>query len=418
MNYELSLTSSDFLQENFFTSEDVVSEYVELPTQSRFNQFYKVKRFGRWFLLKGLKTEYTLDAMYVSLLKKEFELSVELSHPNIVTTILKEDNPRIGPAILMEYIDGMTLGEFLATNPTAEQRKKILFQLLDAMQYFHSKQITHRDLKPSNILVTHNGNNLKIIDFGLADADNYAIFKQGAGTRSYAAPEQMTSGAMVDCRTDIYSFGLILKEIFPNKYRSIVNRCTQTNPAKRYADVADILRTIRRQEQLRKLVLPIALGVLLLIVPFAILFNRPATANVETIENIVAESSNTYSNSQQAMIDEAFAGIDKIYRPYMDSLTQGLFVYQEFAIVSLIQKNNLHGDLLQSFLQQIPADSPFYGSFMSSFTGYFSNEYFYPADELSKQLPSFLKEHNEGRISDSEFEKLYAEYNKLANSLR
>ena len=129
----------------------------------------------------------------------------------------------------------------------------------------------------------------------------------------------------------------------------------------------------------------------------------------------MAESSNTYSNSQQAMIAEAFAGIDKIYRPYMDSLTQGLFVYQEFAFVSLSQKSNLQVELLQSFLQQIPADSPFYGSFMASFTGYVANEYFYPADELCKQLPSFFTEHNEGRISDSEFEKLYAEYDELLN---
>lgn len=416
MNNEL--TSSDFLEENFFTAEDSVSEYVELTTQSRFNQFYKVKRFGRWFILKGLKPEYASEAIYVSLLKKEFELSAELSHPNIVVTILKEDNPRIGPAIMMEYIDGMTLNEFLATNPTVEQRQKVVLQLLDAMQYIHSKQITHRDLKPSNILITRNGLNVKIIDFGLADADNYAIFKQPAGTVSYAAPEQMTSGAMIDCRTDIYSFGLILKEIFPNKYRSIVNRCTQTNPAKRYADVADILRTIRRQEQLRKLVLPIAFGGVLLIVPFAILFNRPATANVETIENIVAESSNTYSNSQQAMIDEAFTEIDKIYRPYMDSLKQGLFLYQEFASLSLVQKSKTQGELLQTYLQQIPSDSPFYGNFMASFTGYFTNEYFYPADELYKQLPSFFKEHNEGRISDSEYEKLYTTYNKLANSLQ
>ena len=102
----------------------------------------------------------------------------------------------------------------------------------------------------------------------------------------------------------------------------------------------------------------------------------------------------------------------------MDSLTQGLFVYQEFAFVSLSQKSNLQVELLQSFLQQIPADSPFYGSFMSSFTGYVANEYFYPAEELCKQLPSFFTEHNEGRISDSEFEKLYAEYDELANSLR
>lgn len=400
MNNEL--TSSDFLEENFFTAEDSASEYVELTTQSRFNQFYKVKRFGRWFILKGLKPEYASEAIYVSLLKKEFELSAELSHPNIVVTILKEDNPRIGPAIMMEYIDGMTLNEFLATNPTIEQRQKVVLQLLDAMQYIHSKQITHRDLKPSNILITRNGLNVKIIDFGLADADNYAIFKQPAGTVSYAAPEQMVSGTTIDCRTDIYSFGLILKEIFPNKYRSISHRCTQSAPSHRYANAADIQHAIHRQTQLRKLILPIILSVLLLTALFFLLFNRTNDAT-------------TYSDPQQMMIDEAFTEIDKIYRPYMDSLEQGLFLYQEFASLSLIQKSKPLGELQQSYLQQIPADSPFYGNFIASVTGYFTNEYFYPADELCKQLPSFFKEHNEGRISDSEYEKLYAEYDELHN---
>lgn len=400
MNNEL--TSSDFLEENFFTAEDSVSEYVELTTQSRFNQFYKVKRFGRWFILKGLKPEYASEAIYVSLLKKEFELSAELSHPNIVVTILKEDNPRIGPAIMMEYIDGMTLNEFLATNPSTQQRQKVVLQLLDAMQYIHSKQITHRDLKPSNILITRNGLNVKIIDFGLADADNYAIFKQPAGTVSYAAPEQMVSGSTIDCRTDIYSFGLILNEIFPKKYGTIVRKCTQSDPSKRYANAADIQHAIHRQTQLRKLMLPIILSVLLLTALFFLLFNSTNDAT-------------TYSDPQQMMIDEAFTEIDKIYRPYMDSLEQGLFLYQEFASLSLIQKSKPLGELQQSYLQQIPADSPFYGNFIASVTGYFTNEYFYPADELCKQLPSFFKEHNEGHISDSEFEKLYAEYDELHN---
>lgn len=400
MNNEL--TSSDFLQENFFTAEDNITEYFEITTQSKYNTFYKIKRFGRWFLLKGLKPEYATQPLYVSLLKKEFELSAELSHPNIVVTLLKEDNPRIGPAIMMEYIDGVTLDQFLATNPTTEQRQKVVMQLLDAMQYFHSKQITHRDLKPSNILITHNGFNVKIIDFGLADADNYAIFKQPAGTISYAAPEQMVSGSTIDCRTDIYSFGLILREIFPKRYSAIARKCTQSTPSKRYANAADIQHAIHRQTQLRKLMLPAILGVLLLILPFSLLLNRTNDAT-------------TYSNPQQAMIDEAFTEIDKIYRPYMDSLTQGLFVYREFALVSLSQKSNLQVELLQSFLQQIPADSPFYGSFMSSFTGYAANEYFYPCNELEEKLPSFFEEHNEGRISDSEFEKLYAEYDELLN---
>ena len=128
--------------------------------------------------------------------------------------------------------------------------------------------------------------------------------------------------------------------------------------------------------------LPIILSVLLLTALFFLLFNRTNDAT-------------TYSDPQQMMIDEAFTEIDKIYRPYMDSLEQGLFLYQEFASLSLIQKSKPLGELQQSYLQQIPADSPFYGNFIASVTGYFTNEYFYPADELCKQLPSFFKEHNE-----------------------
>ena len=399
MNKEL--TSSDFLQENFFTVADTVTEYVDLPILSRFNQFYKVKRFGRWFVLKGLKPEFTSDAMYVSLLKKEFDLSVELDHPNIVTTLLKEDNSLLGPAILMEYIDGMTLDEFLATNPTSKQRQKIVDQLLDAMQYFHSKQITHRDLKPSNILITRNGLNVKIIDFGLADADSYAIFKQGAGTKSYAAPEQLQQNATVDCRADIYSFGLILREIFPKRYGSILHRCTQVNPSRRYSDVAQIQKAIFRHQQVRKLLLPIILLFFIIALPIGLLFQQSTLSDV-------------YPDSQQLMLDNAYAEIDVLYLPYIDSLQQGLFHYREFAALSLSSKTTRQGLIMNSYLQQIPTDIPFYGNFMSSFVGYAANNYYNAAASIYESLPSFFEEYRERRITDDEYQRLYGEFVRLS----
>ena len=399
MNKEL--TSSDFLQENFFTAEDTVTEYVELSIQSRFNQFYKVKRFGRWFVLKGLKPEFTADAMYVSLLKKEFDLSVELDHPNIVITLLKEDNSLLGPAILMEYIDGMMLDEFLATNPNSKQRQKIVNQLLDAMQYFHSKQITHRDLKPSNILITHNGLNVKIIDFGLADADSYAIFKQGAGTKSYAAPEQIQQNTKVDCRADIYSFGLILCEIFPKRYSSIVHRCTYVDSSCRYSDVTQIQKAIFRHQQVRKSLLPIILLFFIIALPMGLLFQQSTLSDV-------------YSDSQQLMLDNAYAEIDALYLPYMDSLQQGLFHYREFAALSLSSKTTRQGLILNSYLQQIPTDIPFYGNFMSSFVGYAANNYYNAAASIYESLPSFFEEHRKKRITDDEYQRLYDEFVRLS----
>ena len=145
----------------------------------------------------------------------------KLNHPNIVHFLSLEDIPNLGVAIVMEYIDGVTLKDFLATNPNDKVRHKIIFELLDALNYMHSKQIIHRDIKPSNILITHNGNNVKIIDFGLSDSDDYTVFKVSSGTLAYASPEQLTPNSIVDNRTDIFSFGKILQLLFPTKYSKI-----------------------------------------------------------------------------------------------------------------------------------------------------------------------------------------------------
>ena len=84
-----------------------------------------------------------------------------------------------------------------------DTQKKIAEELMDAVGYLHSKGIVHRDLKPENILITRNGEHLKLIDFGLADSDSYAILKQPAGTSGYMSPEQKVT-AVADVRNDIY----------------------------------------------------------------------------------------------------------------------------------------------------------------------------------------------------------------------
>ncbi len=86
-------------------------------------------------------------------------------------------------------------------------------------------QVVHRDLKPSNMMVTRNGSVLKLIDFGLADADSYAILKEPAGTDGYVSPEQQKGGP-TDVRNDIYSVGVILDKMKLNlSYRLGLKRC-------------------------------------------------------------------------------------------------------------------------------------------------------------------------------------------------
>ena len=162
----------------------------EIETKG-YSSLHTATYLGKKVILKGLKPEFKNERFYQDLLKKEFEISRSLDHPNIVKTIDFQNIPILGDCIVMEYIEGLTLTEFIEGHKVTKSQnrkeknvyEKIFNELLDAMEYFHSKQIIHRDLKPSNILITNNGNNVKIIDFGLSDADDYVILKQAAGTR-------------------------------------------------------------------------------------------------------------------------------------------------------------------------------------------------------------------------------------------
>ncbi len=242
-------SSSGEVTSSFENISDVFTAYSEIPS-SGFNRLYKAKRYGKWFVLKGLKPEFQRKAVYNELLTKEFELGVQMDHPNIAHTFSFETDPVAGPCIVMEYVDGCTLKEFLLQKPSAAVRRKIAKEVLSAMSYFHGKQIIHRDLKPDNILITHNGHNVKIIDFGLADTDYHGVFKQPAGSDKYAAPEQKSGGVALDCRADIYAFGVILRQIFPHAYQGVARKCTQPDREKRFGNAEEILQRMERRQRL------------------------------------------------------------------------------------------------------------------------------------------------------------------------
>lgn len=344
---EQESSSSGIVQNEFLTAEDTLTSYSELAC-SGFNRIFKIKRSGKWFLLKGLKPEIRNNPTYLELLKKEFALTSQFDHQNIVKAIAKENDARIGPAILMEYIDGDTLDVFLKKNPSKAIRQKIITELLDALQYIHSKQTIHRDIKPSNILITHNGSNVKIIDFGLSDADGYAILKQAAGTKKYAAPEQLVAPKEVDCRTDIFAFGKMLQLIFPNKYTAIAKRCTQTDREKRYDNIHQVKKAIKRRQRLPYVVVGILLSIVALLPSAVFMYEKnvvqPTSVIVQKIDTVVIEKRDTvvvekqvqgYTSSEQAIIDKAYRDISAMLQPAFQAIDKGEIVYYEIAHAQL-----------------------------------------------------------------------------------
>ena len=144
----------------------VISEcYVSMSGHAR---MFTAVRYGKRYVLKCLKTDFRYTPVYRQALMKEFEIGLQLDHPNICRTISMEQVGDLGECIVMEYVDGETLEAAVKGGKmTEEVVHKIAAQLLDAMEYMHAKQIVHRDIKPSNIMLTHRGGDVKLMDSSL-----------------------------------------------------------------------------------------------------------------------------------------------------------------------------------------------------------------------------------------------------------
>ncbi len=210
-----------------------------------YSKFYTVISGGRKLFLKAINHENGSTTENISRLEREYKLFERLyGNEHIVRCIDLRNDPQVGLCIVMEFVDGMTLAEFLATSPSVNEKKRILRELLDAVAFIHSHQVVHNDLKPENILITRNGHSVKLIDFGYADCD-FSVDKATGGTKSYASPELLESGD-IDGKSDIYSIGFIIKELFPHRYKLIAGKCQRGDANRRYPKVWDIAKAIRR----------------------------------------------------------------------------------------------------------------------------------------------------------------------------
>lgn len=190
-------------------------------------------RLGRRVAIKILRPDLATDPTFQARFRREAQSAASLNHPNIVSvydtgqdTLQPEgDNGEpavVVPYIVMEYVDGMTLRQLLASGRRLlpERALEIAAGILSALDYAHRHGIVHRDIKPANVMLTRTGD-VKVMDFGIARAinDSGSTMTSASavmGTAQYLSPEQ-ARGEIVDARSDLYSTGVVLFELLTGR---------------------------------------------------------------------------------------------------------------------------------------------------------------------------------------------------------
>ena len=229
--------------------------------------------------VKILKDEFLGNEDFIRRFKNESKAIAVLSHPNIVKVFDVSFGDRI-QYIVEEYIDGITLKEYLDQQKRIKWKEAIHFtvQILRALQHAHEKGIVHRDIKPQNIMLLQDGT-IKVTDFGIARfsrSETRTMTDKAIGSVHYIAPEQ-ARGDLTDEKTDIYSVGVMLYEMLtgqlpfeadnavsvaimqlqtdpkplrelnpsiPEGLEEITLKAMQKNPERRYQSAAEMLRDI------------------------------------------------------------------------------------------------------------------------------------------------------------------------------
>ena len=242
-------------------------------------------RLDRLVAVKVMHPHLANDEDFVNRFIKEAKATAALNHPNVVSIQDQGWNEGGSPAvfIVMEYIDGNTLREYLFERGTlsAEEVLQYIIPVVSALAAAHSQGIIHRDIKPENILISKDGR-VKIADFGLARGDQLGSTQTVEssivlGSVSYLSPEQVQRG-ISDARSDIYSLGIVLYELLtgkkpfegqtpiqiaykhvnervpsarltksdiPENIDEVILKATSPNPDNRYKDAGELLNILR-----------------------------------------------------------------------------------------------------------------------------------------------------------------------------
>lgn len=288
------------------------SDYA-LLSDSGHNLVYRAMRDGKYWVLKAAKSDEGVQTRNLRLLQREFDIMHHIDCIYVVRAVQMIDDAQLGRAILMEYVDGRTLSQFMAERPSHQQRKQVLRELLEALSYLHQKGVVHGDLKPDNVLITTNGNHVRLIDFGFADSDAY-IAKNIGTTETFAAPE-VVKGEKLETEQlvskDIYAFGKLLQILFPHRYKCVQKKCMRENPNHRYNSISRVGCAIRWSD---KLIWMVVASLILIGIGVYLSTMSPSLSSIEEQHVTLVDT------RKDSVLQAAQLKYNRLYKLYSDSI--------------------------------------------------------------------------------------------------
>jgi serine/threonine-protein kinase PKN1 len=220
------------------------TDYEVIPSHG-YSLIVKCRKGEQTVILKGLKEENSKRTLLRNALKREFKQCQRLNHTGIVRYQGLVDVDGYGLCIEEEFIEGRTLQAYLKEQHTDDEKIAIVNQIADALRYAHNQGIAHRNLKPSNILITAQGNYVKLIDFSVLSLDDV---KATADTTRFMAPELKDETMTADGTADIYSLGTIMKVMgLTLAYSDVIKRCCAFKRSDRYANIDEFLTDLNHE---------------------------------------------------------------------------------------------------------------------------------------------------------------------------
>lgn len=408
--FDINSNSGIIIENNTNVSPVFTELSLIYSSQAGHSQIYKGKRFGKWHALKTLKKEYANLSQYQNLFTKEFEISYLLTHPDIVQVIgleeveLSEHDRRW--CMIMEYIDGITLQDFLENNTvTAEEILPLIEEICNAVNYIHKKGIIHRDIKTTNILVTHNGNHAKLIDLGLGDTNDYAILKEPAGSFPYASPEQKEQIITIDNRADIYALGIVLQYISSKTetrlphINEIIKKCTAENRDKRFSSAKEIYLKLSNTKDYRTLAIIASIFITAVLSSF-LAYN--------TGRHIQPRGAKNHTEAEIRSIDQQSM-----------ELSSPIIIYDSISNL-VIEHATQKCRCMISSIDTVKIEKRKIGRFYDAYKDILRNKEKYPVTIMDKCLPKNCPEYNLYKTSLIKLaEDIYNNfYTKKADSLR